>query len=396
MQGVVLTVDHTWLLTRFLFKTGAPLRSRCRDIIVGEVPNEAGLFVLDLPHCRLSLQEEGLRELIVVADHLTVAMREALQRLELTWSAQNFPFVMYSGKRVALAAVSKSLWRAMCQFAVAHDVSKGDTPWHMFDGNSQVLKPFHKVTTEQFDSGYHGIFYAVDLDDLNYTDELTLVWQPGGPHSGDRYSPRGWWSCEFAIAWLNDTLLPELKRWECRRNFSTAWSRLFRSRQAHAFLQYLDETFVMRDLRKRPLLEENRLSGSIVETTQALQSFFHGASAERTFIRPGDVTALYGAVAVAAKAGRGYVGYAQSKLGIDGNVVDHADLILTIHQYVSNGSVHASSGVVDNALRALLELLSDSEAHLEDVDQRSIEDSLIPFGKLLDEAEFIRRHTKWI
>lgn len=396
MQGVVLTVDHTWLLTRFLFKTGAPLRSRCRDIIVGEVPNDAGLFVLDLPHCRLSLQEEGVRELIAVADHLTVAMREALQRLERTWSAQNFPFVMYSGKRVALAAVPKSLWCAMCQFAVAHDVSKGDTPWHMFDGNSQVLKPFHKVATEQFDAGYHGIFYAVDLDDLNYTDEVTLIWQPGGPHSGDRYSPRGWWSCEFAIAWLNDTLLPEVKRWECRRNFSTAWSRLFRSRQARAFLQYLNETFVMRDLRKRPLVEENRLSRSIVETTQALQSFFHGASAERTFIRLGDVTALYSAVAVAAKAGRGYVGYAQSKLGIDGNVVDHADLIVTIHQYVSDGSVHASSGVVDNALRALLELLSDSEAHLENVDQRSIADSLIRFGKLLDEAEFIRRHTKWI
>jgi hypothetical protein len=395
MQGVVLTVDHNWLLTRFLFKVGAPLRSRCRDIILGEVPDGQGLFVLDLPHCRFSLQEAGVRHLLEVADLLTVAMREALQRLELAWSAQHFPFVMSGEKKIALTAIPKPLWRAIGQFAFEHDVSKGDTPWHMFDGNTQVLKPFHQIATEQFDTGYHGIFYAAEIDDLSYTDEVVLLWQPNGPHPEQGCSPRGWWSCEFAIAWLNDALLPEVKRWAYQHSFRTVWSRLFNSRQAHAYSQYLDEAFVMRDLRERPLLVEDRLIRSLVESVQELQSFFYGASAEQCFIRPGEVAALYEAVALAAKAGRGYVGYARSKLGIREELADHADLIAHIRQYVSGGRVGANSGVADGALRALLEMLNDSDTHLDEDDRQAIADSLIPFAKMLDEAMFVRRHTQW-
>jgi hypothetical protein len=395
MQGVVLTVDHTWLLTRFLFKVGAPLRSRCRDIILGEAHNEQGLFVLDLPHCRLSLQEAGVRDLLEVADRLTVAMSDALQMLELAWSAQHFPFVTRGEKKVALAALPKPLWRAIGQFAFEHDVSKGDTPWHMFDGNTQVLKPFHRTATEQFEAGYHGIFYAYEIDDLSYTDEVVLLWQPDGPHPEQGCSPRGWWSCEFAVGWLNDALLPEVKRWAYQRNFGTAWSRLFKSRRARAYSQYLDEVFVMRDLCERPLLVEGELTRSIVESVQELQSFFYGASDERCFIRFGEVDALYEAVALAAKAGRGYVGYAQSKLEIQEDPADHADLIAHIRQYVRSGRVRSNSGTADGALRALLEMLNDSDAHLDEADRQAIVDSLIPFAKMLDEAMFVRRHTKW-
>jgi hypothetical protein len=395
MQGVVLTVDHTWLLTRFLFKVGAPLPSRCRDFILGEVSNEQGLFVLDLPHCRLSLQEAGVRDLLEVADYLTVAIRDALLRLESAWFAQHFPFVMYSGKKVALIAIPKMLWRAIGQFAFEHDVSKGDTPWHMFDGNAQVLKPYHQIATEQFDAGYHGIFYADEIDDLSYPGEVVLLWQPDGPHPEQSSSSRGWWSCEFAFTWLNDVLLPEVISWAYRRNFGTVWSQLFKPRQARAYVQYLEETFVMRDLRERPLLVEGSLTRPIVDSVQELQSFFYGVSAEQCFIRPGEVDVLYEAVALAAKAGRGYVGYAQSKLGVEENVADHADLIFHIRQYVRSGRVRASSSAADGALRALLEMLNESDVHLDDPDRRAIADSLIPFAKILDEAMFVRRHTKW-
>jgi len=395
VQGVVLTVDHTWLLTRFLFKVGAPLRSPCREIIVGGVPDAHGLFLLDLPHCRLSLQEPGVRDLFEVADLLTVAMSDALQRLELGWSAQHFPFVMRGGKKVAIAAIPKLLWRAIGQFAVEHDVSKGDTPWHMFHGNTQVLKPFHQIATEQFDRGYHGIFYAYEIDGLSYSNEVVLLWQPDGPHPERGCSSRGWWSCEFAVAWLNDVLLPEVKRWAYQRSFGTVCARLFKSRQAHPYSQRLDEAFVVRDLRERPLLVEGKLTRSIVESTQELQSFFYGASAERCFIRPGEVDALYEAVALAAKAGRGYVGFAESKLEIQEDSADHADLIAHIREYVRSGRVRANSGAADGALRALLEMLNDSDAHLDDADREAIVGSLIPFAKIYDEAMFVRRHTKW-
>lgn len=395
MQGVVLTVDHSWLLNRFLFKVGAPLRNPCRNIIVGEVPNEQGLFVLDLPHCRLSLQEAGVRDLLNVADLLSDAMRDALQRLELAWSALNFPFVMRGAKKVALAALPKQLWLAMCQFAFEHDVSKGDTPWHMFDGNLNVLKPFHQIPTEQFDVGYHGIFYANEIDDLSYSDEVILLWQSERPNSQQDFSSRGWWSCEFAFTWFNDFLVPEVKRWLYQRNFGNLWSRLFKGRQALCYLQYLDKQFVIRDLRQRPLLIEGKLSRSIVRSVEKLQLFFYDTSNERYFIRSGEVDLLYKAVAVAAKAERGYIGYAQSKLGIQGELVNHADLIEHIYQYIRSGCVPANAGAADGALRALLEMLSDSESHLDGADRQTIADSLIPFAKIFDEAKFIHRHTHW-
>ena len=395
VQGVVLTVDHTWLLTRFLFNVGTPLRSPYREIIVGGMPDADGLFLLDLPHCRLSLQEEGVRDLFEVADLLTVAISDALIKLEIGWSAQHFPFVIHGGRKVAIAAISKVLWRAIGQFASEHDVSKGDTPWHMFDGNTQVLKPFHRTATAQFDRGYHGIFYAYEIDGLSHSDEVVLLWQPDGPHPERGCSSRGWWSCEFAVAWLDEVLLPEVKRWAYQRSFGTVRARLFKWRQVHAYSQHLDETFVARDLRERPLLVEGRLTRSIVESTQELQSFFHGASTERCFIRTGEVIALYEAVALAAKAGRGYVGYAQSKLDIQKDAADHADLIAHIREYVRSGRVRANSGVADGALRALLEMLNDSDAHLDETDQPLIADSLIPFARIFDEAMFVRRHTKW-
>jgi hypothetical protein len=46
-------------------------------------------------------------------------------------------------------------------------------------------------------------------------------------------------------------------------------------------------------------------------------------------------------------------------------------------------------GAADGALRALLEMLSDSDAHLDYVDKQAITDSLIPFAIILDEAIFI-------
>jgi hypothetical protein len=395
MQGVVLTVDHIWLLNRFLFKVGAPLRSLCRNIIVGEVPNQQGLFVLDLPHCRLSLQTDGLRDLLEVADLLTIAMRRALEKLESAWAAQYFPFVMRGAKKVALVAIPRQVWLAVGQFALEHDVSKGDSPWHMFDGNAKILKPFHQIATEKFDSGYHGIFFADEIDDLSYSDEVVLLWQPDRPNPEQDFSSRGWWTCDFTVAWLNDVLLPEVKRWTYQRKFGTAWSRLFKSHQAQAYAQYLDEEFVARDLRQLPLLKDGSLTRSIVESIQELQSFFNGATDERCFIRLGEVEALYEAVALAAKAGHGYVGYAQSKLGIQENSVDHLDLIAHIHQHIHNGFVRANCAATDGALRALLEMLNDSDAHLDYLDRQSVVAALIPFANMLDEAMFVRRHTNW-
>ncbi|SOZ39673.1 hypothetical protein [Cupriavidus neocaledonicus] len=93
LSGITLTVDHTWLLRKFLFGSNAPLTPTYRGFIAGVLPQNAQQYLVDLPNCRIFFQEEGAREISHVADLLTNVMRDALVELEKAWSAVDFPFV---------------------------------------------------------------------------------------------------------------------------------------------------------------------------------------------------------------------------------------------------------------------------------------------------------------
>lgn len=394
-EGITLTFDHNWMLKRFLFREGAPLTYRNRGFIVGSMPHNRGNHIVDLPNCRLSLQEEGIREIAAVADILTETMRTSLSTLEDTWSATSFPFVMSGGKKVALAAIDANVWHEIGRFAEEHDVSNGTTAWHMFDGNRQVLKPYHETGNKHFDAGYHGVFYATEIDGLSFKREVVLLWQPNDLQPEQEFSPRGWWSCETAYQWLSEQLLPEVKRRVYARHFGTRWKRIFQATEERAFAARLDELFVARDLRQPALNSNGKWSKGILESIQALQYFFHGEGTPEPYIRQHEIEALYRATASLAQGGRGYVGYAGSKLGLDGDFSDHAGLISAIHEHVLRGRVVANCAVADNAFRAMLEMLDDSDTWLSDSDQTMIREVITPFARIRDDATLVDRHTKW-
>ncbi|MBU9427281.1 hypothetical protein [Burkholderia gladioli] len=396
VQGMTLTVDHKWLLQQFLFATGAPLTSRYRGFIAGSMPDTPDEYVVDFPHCRLTLHENGVQEIAEVADLLTNAARNSLAVREIEWSAVDFPFVNWAGLKVAMAAIDAGVWREIGLFAEQHDASKGTSTWHMFDGNSQVLKPFHNSANDNFDAGYHGIFYATEIDGLSYGREVVLLWQPNGPQSSQMFSPRGWWSCEFAFQWLNETLLPEIKRRVFEYHYPTRWRRAIYPRRAAALAAHLDRMFVARDLRRPPLICNDSWSCNILESVTKLQRFFHISRTPEPYIRQHEIEDLYRGVAVLAQGQRGYVGYARSKLGLDRNLDNHEDLIRAIHEYVHEGRVVANCAVADNAFRAMLEMLDDSDAWLSTEQQATVKETITPFARLRDDAVLVERHTKWL
>ncbi len=396
VQGMTLTVDHKWLLQQFLFATGAPLISRYRGFIAGSMPDTPDEYVVDFPHCRLTLHENGVQEIAEVADLLTNAARNSLAVREIEWSAVDFPFVNWAGLKVAMAAIDAGVWREIGLFAEQHDASKGTSTWHMFDGNSQVLKPFHNSANDNFDAGYHGIFYATEIDGLSYGREVVLLWQPNGPQSSQMFSPRGWWSCEFAFQWLNETLLPEIKRRVFEYHYPTRWRRAIYPRRAAALAAHLDRMFVARDLRRPPLICNDSWSCNILESVTKLQRFFHISRTPEPYIRQHEIEDLYRGVAVLAQGQRGYVGYARSKLGLDRNLDNHEDLIRAIHEYVHEGRVVANCAVADNAFRAMLEMLDDSDAWLSTEQQATVKETITPFARLRDDAVLVERHTKWL
>lgn len=395
MSGLTLTFDHKWLLRSFLSQAEAPLKDIYRGFIVGSMPHDPNSYLIDFPHCRFFLEEECVREIAWVADMLAAAMRDALLSMEAHWSAQNFPLVEWAGKKVAIAAISVDLWNEIGRFAEENDVSNGTTYWHMFDGSSHALKPCHERPTEHFDAGYHGVFYATEIEGLSFKDEVVLLWQSNELQSSQKLSPRSWWPCDFALQWLIETLLPEIKRRVCMRNFGSPWRKVLRHERARDFSASMGERFTVRDLRQPTLTRHGQRSAGPLQSAIVLQRFFHGLSKPEPYIRQHEIDGLYEAAALIAQGGKGYLEYARSKLLLHTSPGNHAELIRMIHEHIQNGRTVANSAVADNVFRAILELLGDSDEWLSASDTGVIKAAIAPFARIRDDAVLIERHTRW-
>jgi uncharacterized protein (DUF2267 family) len=397
-KGVTITFDHKWLLVRMLFAHGAPLIGPYRGFVVDRIaPGKGADYLVDLPHCRMTLSYAETRELATVADSLTDVVRESLVKRERAWEATDFPFVKRGGgTNVAIAALPVGVWREIVRFTYAHDSRKGVTPWHMFDPSQTALKPFLTKATDNLDAGYHGIFYVTEeLQGLCREREVVVLWQPeemGGRHE---FTPRGWWSCAYAFQWLNDELLPAVRSWTYERHFGRPLRRLLSPKRAQTFAARLDEIFVARDLRQRPLFRDGAWSHGIVETCERIQAFFSVQADPEPFVHQREAESLYRVAALLARGGRGWPGFVSSKLSLERSSTDHADLVQAIEEHIQSQRVVASASNVDYIVRAVLELLSDRDDWISSSDGDAIRAALAPFAKIVDQATFIERHTRW-
>jgi len=398
LSGMTIALGSRWLLDSMLFDSGAPAASKYRRFVVGPFEKRRGQ-VVDLSACRLTLGNEVVSELAAVADALTTAVKEAFLTLEAKWGAAGFPFVAYAGNKVAIGAVREGVWREIMNFANAHDVAAGEGPWNMFDAASNVLKPY--VTRAErhggrFEAGYHGIFYAAgDVDVTLEQREVAILWQPNELSSDGEMSSRAWWPCDYAFKWLNEELLPEVRRWVFRREYGSMLKRLIRYREAGRFERHLDEIVILRDLRQLPLLQDGGLHFPVRQAVEQLQYFFVSANGQPDhFLQLQDVEALYRALALLSRERRGYVGYVCGNLSLDESPTSHVELEMSIIRHVEAGKVVANSAVIDCALRAMLELMGrDHEPIPETVDE-VLRDVLTPFARVYDEAILVSRHTK--
>ncbi len=101
-EGVTVVLSQKWLFGNFLGSVNTPLLGQYRPFLVGEVPSSTPeKFVVDLENCRLTLPEDGVRDLAYVSDELSKAFLAALSKLERQWGAQYFPFLRQGGERMA-------------------------------------------------------------------------------------------------------------------------------------------------------------------------------------------------------------------------------------------------------------------------------------------------------
>ncbi|CAG9266206.1 hypothetical protein BDI4_970016 [Burkholderia diffusa] len=276
MRGVTITFDHRWLLERMLFAQRAPVIWPYRGFVVDRIePDVDRDYVVDFPNCRMMISYAEVRELAMVVDSLTDIVRESLLGRERAWDATDFPFVKRGGgTSVAIAALSVRVWREIIQFAHAHDAREGDSLWHMFDPSPNVLKALLTRTTDDIDSGYHGILYVTE--ELDGFVMPMRSWCFGSPTI---------WVCkgksrladgDLAHMPVNGSLMNS-----CPRPIVGPTSTILGERYATCFHLdgpnvrcQLDEMFVARDLRQRPLLRDGTWHQDIVETCERIQAFF--------------------------------------------------------------------------------------------------------------------------
>ncbi len=396
-RGVTITFDHKWLLGRMLFAQGAPLIGSYRGFVVDRIaPKEGADYFVDLSYCRIALSYAETRELATVVDALTDVVRESLTNLERVWEATDFPFVKRGGgTSVAIAALPVGVWQEIVRFTYAHDAQKGRSPWHMFEPSRTILRPFLVHATANLDAGYHGIFYVTEeLEGLCRDGEVVVLWQPEEMGRQHNFTPRGWWSCAYAFQWLNEKLLPEVRRWAYERHFRPL-RRLLSPKRAQMFARRLDEMFVARDLRQRSLFQDGTWHQGIVETCERIQAFFSVHREPEPFVHQEEAESLYRVAALLARAGRGWPGYVSSKLSLEESAIDHADLAQAIEAHIHSHRVVAGASNVDYILRAILELLADEDEWISRSDGNVIRAALAPFAKIVDQATFIERHTRW-
>jgi hypothetical protein len=396
LAGLTLALSGRWLHDQMLFREGAPVTHEHRGFVIGPAPGLPGL-VIDLSSARLRLPEEVVEELASVADELSIDVNAAYLALESKWGASGFPFVTWAGDRVAIGVIDRRAWQEIMAFARMHDFSKGDGPWHMFDASPNVLKPY--VTQPErhgsrFDPGYHGIFYAsTDVDVTLSEDQFAILWQPNDRYSDTELSERGWWSCEFALRWLVDELLPEVRRWVSRREFPSWIGRLARHKRLAQFEGSLEKVIQLHDLRHLPLLEDRRLAVPTIEAIERLQSFFNAAYSEpHVFVDTSVAEALYAALALLARLGHGHIEYVAGNLSLRESPDTHAELETSILSKVREQGIVASVPVVDYALRAALELMPGDGTPVPPSTDDAVRDALVPLARIHDDAHLARRH----
>ncbi|HGH3624081.1 hypothetical protein QMJ96_13275 [Acinetobacter baumannii] len=214
-HGTIITLDNKWLLKNFLGNDGQPINSKYRPFYQGAVYQKIDQHIVDFKNCRFFLPLKAVEEISKAADILTYYYITAYENIEKLWGAQYFPFISeYKNEiQIGLCAIDIEMWKQIQDFIHAHDINKGNSDWHIFYAHHAYLQIYTSRNTDELNTGFHGTFFAHNLDNINFTNEITLVWQK--PYNNnDLISDKDWWSCEKAYTWITEKLIPKVIEWQ--------------------------------------------------------------------------------------------------------------------------------------------------------------------------------------
>lgn len=215
LSGISITISSKELVRWMQWRAHAGA-DEARPYAVPMV-GDASRVVLMANSARLILNEDEVQ-------HLDWALHTAWASFYKTANEQLTRYRCNRFKRLrggtgpfVLASVKRSFWRAMIEFAQEHDVAKGNSLWHIFDGASGCLKVYTQTATNRFDSGYHAILYAYGAEGmwLPWEDSVVIGWEiPKNFGRSVDVSARTNWDADFTHDWLLEEFIPEVLHWK--------------------------------------------------------------------------------------------------------------------------------------------------------------------------------------
>lgn len=379
------------MLENFLGNLGQPISSRYRPFYVGN--DLVNSEIIDLQNCRFNLPNEAIQQLTEVADNLTQAYLAAIQKIENEWASHNFSFITRHGQTyIALLALPKEIWDLMIKFTNAHDVDKGNTEWHIFSASRNFIQLYTGERGKPIEDVYHGMFWAENIEGINDTDELTLLWQP--PLSKIPVSKEKWWPCQTSFEWLIYQLIPKVNEWNKKKNlfYYFSPSKKFQN------IQDLESYGYIRDIRKFSLLKDHHYrTQGILKTIDVLQDFYISPKSNRAYFTVNEVAQLYLSLIPLVENAKGYFSYISSKLDFyNEQFSNFKELLIALQKRVKNEEFLMNNHEIEHIFRAMAECIYLDESWIDIKLKEDIYLALKPFLKFYDYQLLIDRYSTYM
>lgn len=396
-----ITLNHDDILKQLFRGLRTKPEYGLRGFIVGKAYPERDEITVDLGNCRFSLSNSEVLELCEIVDRLAEEYLAALRICEGKFEIAAFSDVrMPDG--VPLVRINRQLWQKMIEFTNLHNMSNGDSDWHIFDASHGMIKIYTNRQTDRLNRGYHAFLVPEQVRNgmKSFTrpdDEVYVVWKlPVAYLSTKEVSAlngRDVWDAISTYRWLINEFIPYVLYY-----FSN-------QRKKKSFIEFSKELDIERDISLAQ--QDGYPSPDTIEDVQALerltsrmQMFFNGRARGSAEFSAEEIKELYESLNLAlthSKLIDGDLIYIRGHLPFE-NRDSHSNVLELVANHIASITTAdvVSNFQIDLALRCLSTAIEDASSSLNRHEVKEIVSALRPFLLLMEREELIERNMNWL
>jgi hypothetical protein len=249
--------------------------------------------VIHIGNNKFKLSSEDIYTFCQVIDSYAEKYIEFISNIEDILMTHRFP-ISKRQNNYKLITLTNVQWRQLVNFAFKHDVDRGNSQWHIFDGNGFYIKVYTNKKHDKYNVGYHAFFNSEFDEDIVLYSELAakdkiITWEfveDLNNRGVDCICERENWNAEIAYRWLTEKLMPKVLAKKNRLSFLKKKSNdidgVFRNSKFE-FIKYLKE-------KKVKSIEDLR------DIVNELQSYYYSHPNNRHRVSKNDLEKIFNSI----------------------------------------------------------------------------------------------------